>query len=63
MKSFSSAGLSIVVTLDRRVGAVLDSLFFEDLRHAREVQLAEFERCPLWERLLELGATTMSRVL
>jgi cardiolipin synthase A/B len=54
---------SNLVALDRRVGAALDSLFVEDLRHAREVRLAEFTRRPLWQRAVEAGAALMSRVL
>ena len=35
---------SNIVALDERVGATLDSLFMDDLRYAKEIKLAEFER-------------------
>jgi hypothetical protein len=41
----------------------MDSIFFDDLRYAREVKLAEFERRGWFSKLLEDGATLMSRLL
>ena len=54
---------SNIVTLDDRVGGSLDSLFMDDLRYAKEIKLADFERRPLTEKLLEWGANTLQRVL
>ncbi|MEX2179729.1 MAG: phospholipase D-like domain-containing protein [Gemmatimonadaceae bacterium] len=52
-----------LVVWDRDFGAVLDSTFMEDLRFAREILLPEFLRRPWTERLVELGATALSRLL
>lgn len=54
---------SNIVFLDKRLGAEMDSTFFNDLRYAREIKLDEFKRRGRWERLLEGGASTLSRVL
>ena len=54
---------SNVVALDASVGATADSLFRHDLRFSREVTLAAFERRPWTDRLVEWGASLVSRVL
>lgn len=54
---------SNLVVLDRRFGAEMDSLFFNDLSHSKEITLAEFRRRSAWERLLEAGAVALSRLL
>jgi len=54
---------SNIVFLDKRLGAEMDSTFFNDLRYSREIKLDEFKRRGRWERLLEGGASTLSRVL
>jgi cardiolipin synthase len=54
---------SNLVTLDERVGATLDSLFADDLRYAKEIKLAEFDRRSWIEQLLEWGANTLQRLL
>lgn len=54
---------SNIVALDEGVGASLDSLFMEDLRHSKEIKLAEFERRSWTEKLLEWGANAFQRVL
>lgn len=51
------------ITFDTRVGAQLDSLFLDDLGHSEEIQLAAFDKRPAWQRVLELGASLLSRVL
>jgi cardiolipin synthase len=51
------------IALDRTVGATMDSLFFDDLKHSKEIDLDEFRRRPWYHRPLELGATLLSRVL
>lgn len=45
-----------LVAHDARLGAAMDSIFLEDLRHAEEVRLEAFRRRPWTERALELGA-------
>jgi cardiolipin synthase len=54
---------SNLVVLDSAFGAQMDSVFFDDLRYAREIKLAEFERRSEWSKLLELASTLLSRLL
>ncbi|MFI5229519.1 MAG: phosphatidylserine/phosphatidylglycerophosphate/cardiolipin synthase family protein [Gemmatimonadales bacterium] len=54
---------SNLVVLDTAFGAQMDSVFLADLRQSKEITLAEFERRSAWSKLLELGATLLSRVL
>jgi cardiolipin synthase len=54
---------SNLVVLDSGVAAQLDSAFVEDLRYSKEIKLAEFERRSGWQKMLELGATMLSRLL
>lgn len=62
-RSLSFNNESNLVVLDPTFGARMDSTFFDDLRYAKEIKLAEFEKRPWTERMLELGATLLSRVL
>jgi len=52
-----------LVALDTTLGARMDSLFLDDLRHAREVTLAAHSRRPWTHRVREWGASLLSRVL
>ena len=54
---------SNLVVLDRRFGAAMDSTFFNDLRYAKEITLDEFRKRSPWERLLEVVAVALSRLL
>ena len=54
---------SNLVVLDTAFGAQMDSVFLGDLRQAKEIKLAEFERRSTWSKLLEVGSTLLSRVL
>jgi cardiolipin synthase A/B len=54
---------SNLVVLDTAFGAQMDSVFLGDLRQSKEIKLAEFERRSTWSKLLELGATLLSRLL
>ena len=54
---------SNLVVLDRGFGASMDSTFFADLRHAKEITLADFNKRSPWERVLEVGAVMLSRLL
>ena len=52
-----------LISLDRGVGARMDAIFMADLRHAREITLAEWRRRSWGSRLLESTADLLSRVL
>lgn len=52
-----------ILVLDPRVGAQADSLFRDDLQFSKEITLAAFRKRGLVERVLELGANLMSRLL
>jgi len=52
-----------LISLDRGVGARMDAIFMADLRHAREITLAEWRRRSWGSRLLESCADLLSRVL
>lgn len=54
---------SNLVIWDAGFGATMDSTFFDDLRYAREIRERDFGRRPWVERLVELGAAALSRVL
>jgi cardiolipin synthase len=54
---------SNLVVWDRGVGAMMDSTFLDDLRWSREIREPEFHRRPWTERMIELGAATLSRLL
>jgi cardiolipin synthase A/B len=54
---------SNLVVLDTAFGAQMDSVFLGDLRQSKEIKLAEFERRSTWSKLLEVGATLLSRLL
>ena len=48
---------------DRRLGAMLDSMFIEDLRFAAEIRPETFERRSLMERVLEWGGNAIAGIL
>jgi cardiolipin synthase len=52
-----------LLALDSRLGATLDTMFFEDLKCADEVKLAEFRKRPLRRRFVERAAYALWRVL
>jgi cardiolipin synthase A/B len=54
---------SNLVTFDRRVGATLDSIFLEDLKHATEITLETFRHRPWHQKVFETGANVLSRLL
>ena len=51
------------VFLDPTLGAQMDSTFLDDLTRSKEITLAEFQRRPWYDRVIELGAATLSRLL
>ncbi len=54
---------SNLVVLDRAFGAQMDSVFLGDLRYSKEIKLDEFRRRSRWSKLIEAGATLLSRLL
>jgi len=54
---------SILVVLDSAFGAQMDSTFLDDLRYSKEIKLDEFRRRSVWSKMLEAGATLLSRLL
>jgi hypothetical protein len=51
------------VVLDSAFGAQMDSVFVDDLRYSKEIKLDEFRRRSVWSKMLEAGATLLSRLL
>ena len=54
---------SNLLMLDPHMGAVVDSIFFDDLRYSKEIELARFRQRGFKERALEWGSALLSRVL
>jgi len=52
-----------LMALDPVAGKAMEALFFDDLGHAVEVDLAEFRRRPWTEHVNEWGANLLTRVL
>ena len=49
--------------LDATTGATLDSVFLNDLKYSKEITRAEFEKRGLLQRIFEVGASAMARLL
>jgi cardiolipin synthase A/B len=62
-RSLSFNDESVLVALDRRVGAQMDSIFLNDIKAAKEIKLEEFRKRPLSGKILEWGAQKLRRVL
>jgi cardiolipin synthase len=54
---------SNLVFLDRGLGAQLNATFFDDLTRSKEITLAEFQRRPWYDHVIEDGAALLSRLL
>jgi cardiolipin synthase A/B len=54
---------SNLVILDQKFGAAMDSVFLDDLRYSKEITLDEFRRRSIWEKIVERGASLLSRLL
>jgi cardiolipin synthase len=54
---------SNLVVLDAAFGARMDSTFLDDLRFSKQIVLEEFQHRSRWSKMLEAGATLLSRVL
>jgi cardiolipin synthase len=48
---------------DATTGAMLDSVFLNDLEYSKEVTLADFKKRGLLQRLFELGSSALARLL
>ena len=62
-RSLSFNNESLLVALDRTIGAQMDSVFIDDLTRSKEIKLDEFRKRPLSGRILEWGAQKLRRVL
>ena len=49
--------------LDAAFGAQMDSTFMGDLKYSKQIILEEFQRRSAWSKMLEAGATLLSRLL
>jgi cardiolipin synthase A/B len=49
--------------LDATIGATLDSVFLNDIEYSKEITLADFRKRGFIQRLFELGASAMARLL
>ena len=62
-RSLSFNNESNLVTLDRGIGAQMDSIFMDDIKFSKEIKLDEFKKRPLSGKILEWGAQKLRRVL
>src|SRR3954462_13739182 len=62
-RSLSFNDESLLLSLDRRVGAQMDSIFLDDIKWSKEIKLDEFRKRPLSGKILEWGAQKLRRVL
>jgi cardiolipin synthase len=54
---------SNLVVLDSAFGARMNATFLDDLRFSKQITLEEFQRRSFWEKMLEGGASLLSRLL
>ncbi|HLV24975.1 MAG TPA: phospholipase D-like domain-containing protein, partial [Gemmatimonadales bacterium] len=54
---------TMLVMHGEAIGQRMEEIFLQDLKHSREIELAEFSRRPLHQKLLEKSAAAMTRVL
>ena len=62
-RSISFNDESNLVVLDPGIGRQMDEIFVDDLRHSKEITLAEFRRRGWGAKLLEWGASSLWRIL
>ena len=62
-RSLSFNNESLLVALDRRLGAQMDSIFMDDIKSSKEIKLDEFRKRHLSGKILEWGAQKLRRVL
>jgi len=54
---------SNLVVLDSAFGARMNATFLDDLKFSKQITLEEFQRRSFWEKMLEGGASLLSRLL
>lgn len=54
---------STLMILDPQAGEQMEKIFFEDLTHATEIDLAKFRRRPQYQHIAEWGANLLTRLL
>jgi phosphatidylserine/phosphatidylglycerophosphate/cardiolipin synthase-like enzyme len=54
---------STLMILDAEAGERMERIFFDDLEHARKIDLATFRRRPAYEHVAEWGASLLTRLL
>jgi cardiolipin synthase A/B len=62
-RSLSFNNESLLVALDRRIGAQMNSIFMDDIKSSTEIKLDEFRKRALSGKILEWGAQKLRRVL
>jgi cardiolipin synthase len=62
-RSLSFNNESLLVALDRRVGAQMNSIFMDDIKSSKEIKLDAFRKRALSGKILEWGAQKLRRVL
>jgi len=62
-RSLSFNNESLLVALDRRIGAQMNSIFMDDIKSSKEIKLDEFRKRALSGKILEWGAQKLRRVL
>jgi cardiolipin synthase len=62
-RSLSFNDESVLLVLDRKIGAQMDSAFTDDVKWSKEIKLDEFRKRPLSTKILEWGAQKLRRVL
>jgi cardiolipin synthase len=62
-RSLSFNNESLLVVLNRQVGAQMDSIFMDDIKWSKEIKLDEFRKRPLSGKILEWGAQKLRRIL
>jgi cardiolipin synthase A/B len=54
---------SLLLVLDKTIGAQMDSIFLDDVKYSDEIKLDTFRKRPLGGRILEWGAQKLRRIL
>lgn len=62
-RSLSFNNESLLVALDRHVGAQMNSIFMDDIKSSKEIKLDAFRKRALSGKILEWGAQKLRRVL